>query len=206
MRINQRINFYSDDFKPPVIVLSALQMAQYTVAMLVLLLIISGVIYYPIISADAKLESLNQALAAKKNELAEAKRKYPKILKNQALAEQLNSLRMENANKLKLLDYLQSDSLKEAQNFSKVLNDLSDFDHQNVWLTRVDLLNEGRSIRLSGLVSKADVLPGYIDGLKKADSFNGRAFNIFDLESDAENSSYLHFVLSTERARGKDEG
>ncbi len=206
LRINQKINFYSDDFKPPVIVMPAKQILQYSVAALIVLLLITVGLYYPIFSYEARLDALNDKLRAKTAELKETKSKYPKILKSQQLVDQLAVLQTQNANKLRLLNYLKSDSLQDAQHFSGVLDDLAEYDHKSVWLTRLDVLNEGRSIRLSGLVSKPDILPGYIDGLKKAESFNGRAFNLFNLERDADNASHLHFVLSTERTRGQDEG
>ena len=198
MRINQSVNFFSDDFKPPVIVLSAIRMAQYLGMALVVLSLISIAIYYPMMSSEETVQALNAKLKSKKQELEETKRKYPKIIKNKQLDEQLASLREQNSNRVRLLKYLKSDSLQEAQQFSRVFTDLQDYDHKWVWLTRIDVLAEGQSMRLTGLVSQPDILPGYIDGLKQANSFKGRSFNLFNLERDADNTSYLHFVLSTE--------
>ena len=205
MRINQSVNFFSDDFKPPVIALSATKMAQYLGMVLVVLSLISVAIYYPMMSSEETVQALNAKLKNKKQELDETKRKYPKIIKNKQLDEQLASLREQNSNRVCLLKYLKSDSLQEAQHFSRVFTDLRDYDHKRVWLTRIDVLAEGQSMRLTGLVSQPDILPGYIDGLKQADSFKGRSFNLFNLERDADNASYLHFVLSTE-AGGQNEG
>lgn len=205
MRINQSVNFFSDDFKPPVIALSATKMAQYLGMVLVVLSLISVAIYYPMMSSEETVQALNAKLKNKKQELDETKRKYPKIIKNKQLDEQLASLREQNSNRVRLLKYLKSDSLQEAQHFSRVFTDLRDYDHKRVWLTRIDVLAEGQSMRLTGLVSQPDILPGYIDGLKQADSFKGRSFNLFNLERDADNASYLHFVLSTE-AGGQNEG
>jgi len=198
LRINQSVNFFSDDFKPPVIVLSAIRMAQYLGMALVVLSLISIAIYYPMMSSEETVQALNAKLKSKKQELEETKRKYPKIIKNKQLDEQLASLREQNSNRVRLLKYLKSDSLQEAQQFSRVFTDLQDYDHKWVWLTRIDVLAEGQSMRLTGLVSQPDILPGYIDGLKQANSFKGRSFNLFNLERDADNTSYLHFVLSTE--------
>jgi len=205
LRINQSVNFFSDDFKPPVIALSATKMAQYLGMVLVVLSLISVAIYYPMMSSEETVQALNAKLKNKKQELDETKRKYPKIIKNKQLDEQLASLREQNSNRVRLLKYLKSDSLQEAQHFSRVFTDLRDYDHKRVWLTRIDVLAEGQSMRLTGLVSQPDILPGYIDGLKQADSFKGRSFNLFNLERDADNASYLHFVLSTE-AGGQNEG
>jgi len=205
LRINQSVNFFSDDFKPPVIVLSAIRMAQYLGMALVVLSLISIAIYYPMMSSEETVQALNAKLKSKKQELEETKRKYPKIIKNKQLDEQLASLREQNSNRVRLLKYLKSDSLQEAQQFSRVFTDLQDYDHKWVWLTRIDVLAEGQSMRLTGLVSQPDILPGYIDGLKQANSFKGRSFNLFNLERDADNTSYLHFVLSTE-AGGQNEG
>jgi len=205
LRINQSVNFFSDDFKPPVIALSATKMAQYLGMVLVMLSLISVAIYYPMMSSEETVQALNAKLKNKKQELDETKRKYPKIIKNKQLDEQLASLREQNSNRVRLLNYLKSDSLQEAQHFSRVFTDLRDYDHKRVWLTRIDVLAEGQSMRLTGLVSQPDILPGYIDGLKQADSFKGRSFNLFNLERDADNASYLHFVLSTE-AGGQNEG
>jgi len=205
LRINQSVNFFSDDFKPPVIALSATKMAQYLGMVLVMLSLISVAIYYPMMSSEETVQVLNAKLKNKKQELDETKRKYPKIIKNKQLDEQLASLREQNSNRVRLLNYLKSDSLQEAQHFSRVFTDLRDYDHKRVWLTRIDVLAEGQSMRFTGLVSQPDILPGYIDGLKQADSFKGRSFNLFNLERDADNASYLHFVLSTE-AGGQNEG
>lgn len=206
MRINQKINFYSDEFKPPVIALSADKMLQYMALVLVLLALVSAALYYPIVSQETQVAQLKTRLAEKQNELEDAKRKYPKKLINPAFETQLEELKADNSNKQRLLNYLQSDTLKHAQNFSEVFRDLKTYDHNKVWLTRVDVLNEGQSIRLTGLVSRPDVLPGYIDGLKEAYSFKGRSFNLFNLERDQDNKAYLHFILSTESGRGEDEG
>lgn len=205
MRINQKVNFYSDDFKPPVVVLPAEKMLQYSAITLMFLVMVAVALYYPTLSASDELEALNARLADKKVELAATKKKYPKLIKSQRLDDHLMQLTQQNANKLKLLNYLKSDSLKEAQQFSRVFSDLKSFDNRSVWLTRIDLLSEGRTLKLTGLVSQPDVLPNYIDDLKQASSFKGRSFNLFNLERDADNTSYLHFVLSTESG-GQNEG
>ncbi|GLQ33517.1 hypothetical protein [Litoribrevibacter albus] len=198
MRINQKINFYSDEFRPPVIQLPTAKMVQYLGLSLGVLIAVALMLYYPIPTLDEEITALNTRLADKQAELKEAKRKYPKLVKSKALETQLAALREQNNNKIRLLNYLKSDTLKDAQAYSGVFEDLTQFDHRQVWLTRIDVLSEGQSMRLTGLVSQPDVLPGYIDGLKQAASFKGRAFNLFNLERDEDNKNYLHFILSTD--------
>lgn len=206
MRINQKVDFYSDEFRPPVIALPAVKMVQYLGLAVVLLLAVSAALYYPVPELENEVQQLQGRLDAKKKELEETKRKYPKQVKSKALEAQLAALREQNHNKIRLLNYLKSDTLKDAQAFSHVFQDLNQFDHHQVWLTRIDVLSEGQSMRLTGLVSQPDVLPGYINGLKKANSFRGRSFNLFNLERDRDNKNYLHFILSTESGAAKDEG
>lgn len=200
MRINQKVNFYSEDFRPPVVHLSTAKITQYLGLAAALLIAISLFLYYPIPAMETELEVLNASLTGKQAELKETKRNYPKLVKSKALEAQLAALQEQNTNKVRLLNYLKSDTLKDAQAFSGVFSDLVEYDHQQVWLTRIDVLSEGQSMRLTGLVSQPDILPGYIDGLKHAASFHGRAFNLFNLERDADNKSYLHFILSTDVA------
>ncbi len=206
MRINQKVNFYSDEFRPPVIALPAIKMLQYLGMAFAVLLLATLALYYPIPSQKAELDDLQLTLADKQKELEDTKRKYPKLVKSKALEQQLAALNEQNENKVRLLRYLQSDTLKDAQAFSGIFEDLSQYDHHQVWLTRIDLLSEGKSMRLKGLVSQPDVLPGYINGLKQAGSFKGRAFNLFNLERDADNSGHLHFILSTETGAKQNEG
>ncbi|MFC3152342.1 hypothetical protein ACFOEK_15010 [Litoribrevibacter euphylliae] len=206
MRINQKVDFYSDDFRPPVIVLPASKMLQYFGVAILLLFAVSAALYYPVPELEREVQQQQSHLSEKKQQLEETKRKYPKKVKSKALEAQLSTLRDQNHNKIRLLNYLKSDTLKDAQAFSNVFQDLNQFDHHQVWLTRIDVLSEGQSMRLTGLVSQPDVLPGYIDGLKQANSFRGRSFNLFNLERDEDNQNYLHFILSTEAGAGKNEG
>ena len=205
MRINQRINFYIDDFRPPVIPLPANKMAGMLVALMVVLTLVAAALGYPVWTKEQEIASLKKELSMRQSELEETKQKFPKVAIDKSLNQSLGVLKKENLSKKKLLKHLESDQIEDGQSFSRVFNDLETHDDKDVWLTRVDLMMGGNAVRLTGLVAQPDVLPNYIDGLKEAHSFTGRAFNLFDLERDSDNSRYLHFILSTD-TKAKQEG
>ena len=206
MRINQKVDFFSDEFRPPVITFPASQIARLLGVFAVLMFAAAAVLYYPMPEMESKITKLQEQLKVKKQALEDTKKNYPKKVKSKSLEAQLVSIQEQNNNKVRLLNYLKSDTLREAQAFSKVFHDLKKYDHKQVWLTRIDLLSEGQRMRLMGLVSQPDVLPGYIDGLKQATSFHGRSFNLFNLERGKDEKGYLHFTLSTDAGADNNEG
>ena len=143
MRINQRINFYTDDFRPPVIPLPANKMAGMLVALVVVLTLVAAALSYPVWTKEQEIASLKKELSKRQSELEETKQKFPKIAIDKSLNQRLDVLKKENLSKKKLLKHLESDQIEDGQSFSRVFNDLETHDDKDVWLTRVDLMMGG---------------------------------------------------------------
>ena len=197
---SQQVNFYQDDFRKKVVFLSSMQILMLSGAF-VLVFSIMSVVQTTMLkqlenSADIATKQKNRL----SDQLASLEEKFVEPEENPALLEEISAFNDEISRKSTLVNFLGGQSSKKTFSFSSVMEGLSEQSLKGVWLTELGIKTEGSHYRLVGNTQHPDLIPKYIDQLKKSDVLSGTAFNLFDLERAEKGKGYLKFILSSEEA------
>lgn len=194
----QEINLYQPMFRRERKVFSALTLIQVT-AIVVLALI--GIYAWQAVST-ARLEAHLTALRQRQNVatrklsalVSRQKRRQVSPALESALADARATLKRQQA----ALSALSSPAGGNTRGFSKPVAALGHAIVPGLWLTRVDLESGGTQLTLGGRMSRASVLPGYLQALGKQPPFAGRQFSVLHIQRDTKNEpGALAFTLST---------
>lgn len=115
----------------------------------------------------------------------------------EALQRQLERLEREATGKRALLDRLTGDSLGNTAGFSAHLAGLGRHHPDGLWLQRIHLAAGGRRLGLEGSVTRAELLPVYLNALSRESAFAGTRFDSFSLHRPEEGSGPMRFRLAT---------
>ena len=96
------------------------------------------------------------------------------------------------------LDYLKLLSAEQSAGFVAPLQALSErHPPDGLWLSRIELLNGGKAMRLQGYVQDQELLPLYLHSLGQSEVFRGRVLALFDMLRNPE--GLLTFTSSSTR-------
>ena len=116
----------------------------------------------------------------------------------------LNELRKGEALQRRLSETLLSATSNGSQGYSEYLMALGRQAQPNVWITGLEVRDNGRQLTLSGRMTDAGFLPGYLGRLEAESQFKGRRFNqveIGSISSEMAGDQRLNtFSLSTQEA------
>jgi hypothetical protein len=115
----------------------------------------------------------------------------------EALQRQVERLEREAAGKRALLERLSGDSLGNTAGFSAHLAGLGRHHPDGLWLQRVSLAAGGRRLGLEGSVTRAELLPRYLNALSRESAFAGTNFDTFSLHRSEDASGPMQFRLAT---------
>lgn len=90
-----------------------------------------------------------------------------------------------------------------TKGFSVMLNALGNTIENGLWLTHVKLAHGGKSIQLSGQMSRATELPNYLQRLAKKPALDGINFATLSIKRLKRPNNLLHFSLNTKAQKGK---
>jgi len=204
-QFSQQVNFYRDEFKKKVIFLSSMQILLLSGAFILIFSILSVVQVTMLKTMEENAgiaikqkERLNDQLVVLQEQFVEPK-EDPELLK------EISDHNDEITKKNTLVNFLGGESSKKIFSFSAVMESLSEQNVKGLWLTELGITTEGSRYRLVGNTKHPDLIPQYIDQLKKSKVLAGTSFNLFDLERSGEEGDYLKFILSSEEVINESE-
>jgi hypothetical protein len=179
--MNQRINFYSDAYRPKVDYLSLNLCAIYLGSFVGVLLLATLV---QVVGQQSVRGKLAAAESAKVEWLAQIKQLEGVIedrAKDPALEAVAAQLERDQKDKLTLRQFLQQEVPGNVVGFSGYLEDLARYHINGLRLTDISLAAGGEKITIRGEVLSGEYVTNYIDGLDQSDQFRGHEFRQLQL-------------------------
>lgn len=193
--IVQQINLYQDRFKEKKILLSALQIVIIT-SLCVLLLVLSSYWYK---DSYTTADKQNQELLLKKQQvnqqLEKQKRKLEALLDDNRVDRQLAQISHDISVRKRMIDFVVNNQFGSGQGFAKNLAALSELKVEDVWLNEITLAQN--YVKLSGSALRAENIPEYFNQISNRDLFNGRVFEIFELDRTQGSDWKVDFVIAS---------
>lgn len=197
-QIQQRINFYLAEFRPPVLpppvrrllVLLGLSLLLLCLAALALL----GYRQW-LLTEQQQTALVTQRLT---QQLEEERARRPLRVADAALQQQLQEARQQLANSQKIWLYLGREQLQQSQSFTPLIAQLGEQQVSGIWLQGFTVHAAGQQIRLQGFVDEPSKLSRYVTGLLQRSAYAGKSFRQIDVQRTERR--WMSFVLDTEMA------
>lgn len=192
--VKQSINLYLPRFQPAKLSkeVKRLMILLTSVVMFSLFLTMMSFFYVSFYEGEksrAEQEKVELDIALKK-----AVAQIPSKTKDQGLVRQIDSKDKMLGKKQQVIEYLYRDTINEGESFTKLVSQLSDKKLRSVWLSKIEVLNKGKDIQLSGYAKEADQVSEYIELLGEKESYQGRGFNKIEISKF---ERWNQFIIST---------
>lgn len=200
--MNQNINLYLPEFRRERMWLDPTRMLQWVAGVVFVVALVSAWQMRLQRSREVMLlqaEAESQQLAA---QVAELETQLASVAATQTLETEITALQTQLREKQVLLDFLEGRELGNVTGFSEYLADLSRYHMSGLSLTGIVLRGGGTEVALSGQVLEAELVPLYIQNLRKGQAYLGKNFQTLTIgnAAAATNSSangFLEFEVAS---------
>ncbi|GLP97395.1 PilN domain-containing protein [Paraferrimonas sedimenticola] len=188
-----RINLYSDSLFPKQHRLSFDRLALFSVAALVIMLLIGVFTSWQASQALAEVRVAERELSQTQQTHNDLKDRVKAHAPRPELVEQVNRRERQLAMKQLLIRELNERSRLTSTGFSPLMKDLASVHRSDLWLTQI-YASEGK-FRFEGGATMASSLPKWVDQLQTTETLRGQSFHSMTMQS--QKNQALSFVLSS---------
>jgi len=180
--MSQRINFYTDAYRPKIDYLSLNLCAVYLGSFVGVLLLITLVQVIGQQSVRSELAAAESAKEEWQTQISQLEGVIEARAKDPALEAVASQLERDQKDKLTLRQFLQQEVPGNVVGFSGHLEDLARYHINGLRLTDISLTAGGEQITLRGEVLSGEYVTNYIDGLDQSEMFKGHEFRQLQLD------------------------
>lgn len=173
-----------------------------TVGLCIILLLISMLLEINYAWRYYQLSQVNQQRLAAAKAFQEVARKYPLIASGDPLDERVGVLAEKLSIKNQMWEQITRSTL--SQGFVPYLLAFANHTPRGVWLKRIYIDQHSGDVSLIGGSLSPDLVPQFMQALKKTSLFKARLFKTFLLENDSQHA-YLNFEIATLKLLTEDE-
>jgi len=193
--LNQSVNLYQERFREKKVPLSALQM----VVVLAISIILLAVSSYWIHDQHAQATLHNQQYLEQKQQVTQqlevARARVERLLADNKVDEKINQVSRDINVRKQMIDFVANNQFGSGKGFSDNLYGLTQVKVDNVWLDEISLSDN--FVKLSGSALKAEKVPMYFNTFREQRLFNGRVFDIFELQRDRQRQWKIDFIIAS---------
>lgn len=192
----QQINLYQEILRRERAVSSTI-LALWLGVPLVLLLLLTGLLFWQTSSLRRELGSLQRQELQQAEQLAELAKQYPPRQQNPQLAEEVARLVAARDARGPLLQVIEAKSRGNRSGFSGFLEGLARPALTGIWLRRIDIAGGGSRLLLEGRTQEPRLAPRYLQQLSEEKVFAGIAFERLQMTRPDDDPDCIDFTLQT---------
>ncbi|GEM_PF-3307676 len=196
--MKHNINFYFDEYKPKVQLLTFTNLLIACVFMIFLVGCVSAYTHHLSKQSAQQLKKMQQTVSNKKILVAE----FETALKDRKLDPKLTALVAELQNKIQIKQQIMQQIERVTENqksgYSILMSDIAGTIPQGIWLTGINFSDD--EIALTGLSKQAHLLPQWLQNLGQSDYFRDQEFEQMELLNQSEQNLTQFQVVSTHSA------
>jgi len=106
------------------------------------------------------------------------------------------------AKQKRVVSFLRQDSISARSSFTNLVEQLSEQNVSGVWLSKIEIMNQGKDVQLSGFAKAPEEVSRYITNLGSKNAYRGRAFKYINVMQG--DNSLNKFFLSTKNQNSDD--
>jgi hypothetical protein len=196
--MKQQINLYQAEFQQPEIVLSADHIFMGAGGLLVLMIFSSVLLAVSNIHTAHRLTALKTDVDALKQENVQLTNQLQGRAVDQVLAGSAANASRQLQSRQDILQLVQrSEQRKDTVLFSELLAGLARQHVSDMWLTRIDISENGHEMHLEGSTLNAKLVPAFVGNLSQEPVYAGREFRKVMIQRNEKDAGLLDFVLTT---------
>lgn len=195
--VKHRINLYLPRFRPPKFPREVFLflITSFLTILGVLVVSIAGWLFNSYTAAQ--IEQLQVEQNQRTNELKELTDKLPSLHIDKNLEMRVQRER-ENVNRHnKIISFLNQDLINDRRSFTSLFEQLSQQQVNGIWLSKIEILNQGSDIQLYGFAKTPEKVSRYILALGEKSAYTGRSFKQINVTQGER--AWNDFFLSTKR-------
>lgn len=193
--IVQEINLYQERFKEKTLLLSAAHMVIIS-GIAVLLLVLSSYWYSSDFSqAETQHQNYLQQKQQSTQQLETLRKKLESLLADSRIDRQLTKISRDISVRKRMVDFVAKNQFGSGEGFSENLGVLSEFKIDDVWLNEISIADD--YIKLSGSALHAEDVPEYFNQFQNRELFNGRVFDVFELDRAQDRDWKVDFIIAS---------
>lgn len=159
-----------------------------------------GYAHYQVRQLELQVADSSRRFNAEQLRLGSLAAEFSPQRNNQALQEEVQRLERQVGEQAELLEGLQSGALGNSAGYSEYMRAFARQAVQGLWLTGFNVSGDGAQLTLSGAVMHPDLLPEYIQRLRRESVMQGKTFAALQMQqakSDKPGAAprYVEFVL-----------
>jgi Tfp pilus assembly protein PilN len=201
--VNQQINLYQPIFRKEKIVFSAQTITWLSLGLIVLLVLWSALIGQRISGLESELERQQQAEQRAVRQVAELQSSMPPDEPDAALVARVENLRERRDGLRESLAALERRMPAAELDLLARLDALASQVPAGLWLTELYMADQGETLTAEGEALEARLVPVWLAGLSRIETFSGLGFRQVQLTRRGEGKPGIRFTIST---TARDEG
>jgi Tfp pilus assembly protein PilN len=193
--VKHRINLYLPQFRPAQLSQEIMLVVKVCLITVIGLVVVSAALFAFQVFTSGQLVQLEQEQEQLSDELAVLTAKFPNLSIDKNLQASIEREKTLLAKQKRVISYLRQDSISGRSSFTPLIEQLSQQNVSGIWLSKVEIFNQGKDIQLSGFAKTPEKVSRYMTTLGTKDAYRGRAFKQINVIKG--NSPWNEFFLST---------
>jgi Tfp pilus assembly protein PilN len=195
--VKHSINLYLPRFQPPQLSRAVLRLMKFClITFFGLVAIYAGLLVFHAYSSGhlAELEQEQEKLS---RELKTLISQFPNTNINKNLQANLEREKKLLVKQKRVVRFLRQDSISARSSFTPLVEQLSQQNVSGIWLSKIEIFNQGKDIQLSGFAKTPEKVSLYITTLGSKNAYRGRAFKYINIMQG--DNPWNEFFLSTKK-------
>jgi len=181
--MSQQINLFNPIFLKQKKYFSAVAMLQALALLVAGSLVVAAYATYQVSTLTREAALSIAQLQTAQTQLEKVRADYGPRQKSAALEKQIQKLETETQAYKQIFDILQKGELGNTNGYSAYLGAFARRIVDGVWLTGVNLVGAGNEVELRGRALRPDLIPAYINNLKREPIMQGKSFATLEMQS-----------------------
>jgi Tfp pilus assembly protein PilN len=195
--VKHSINLYLPQFRPPQLSPEIMRLLKTCLMTLVGLTLVLVSLFAFQMYSSGQIALLEQEQEKLSSELTILIAQFPNMSIDRNLQENIEREKKLLAKKKRVVSFLRQDSISARSSFTPLFEQLSQQNVSGIWLSKVEIFNQGKDIQLSGFAKTPDKVSRYITTLGTKDAYKGRAFKQINVVQG--DTPWNEFFLSTKK-------
>ncbi|MEH6448580.1 MAG: PilN domain-containing protein [Oleispira sp.] len=194
--VKQQVNLYLPRFKPAQLSAAMKLLIKSMLAVFAILLVASILLASTRLILQSQLDQAQQGQQILNDELSAVLSKIPNMTIDKALQERIEREKQLLGKQNRVISFLRQDSINDSTSFTPLVEQLSQQAVKGVWLSKFEIINQGKDIQLFGFAQSPDKVSKYLTMLGNQEAYQGRVFKQIQVKRGER--AWSEFFLSTQ--------
>lgn len=202
LQVKHAINLYLPRFRPPQLSSAMQRLIKVCIVGLLGIIVLSLCLFLLRIYFDSQLESAKEEQLRLEAELNLVVSQLPNTVVDKNLQNQIAREEKLLAKQHRVITFLRQDSISDSSSFTSLVEQLSNQNVKNIWLSKFEVINQGQDIQLYGYAKTPEQVSRYLSLLGTQEAYKGRAFKQINIVRGK--NGWNEFFLSTQPETSRD--